>query len=199
MDTPTIAEYYRETKPMKRMELLERSIAQNEEPEANAIRRALWDIRYSKPSGADPDSRADGFLGLWMNLEFSKNSAGKLFGGSRTARTVRKEMEKLRIPEYARGSELQKELLYRELCHLVRTYMHLCKTDRSYNTAFAGLIHMKEENSRLKLKNDIFETAVELPKQLRMEEELGMLTRAAAEVFEEFFPGEGGLPMERRK
>ncbi|MBQ8306608.1 MAG: hypothetical protein IJX90_10385 [Blautia sp.] len=199
MDTPTIAEYYRETKPMKRLELLEKSIAENEDPEGNAIRKELWDIRYSKASNAEPGSRADGFLGLWMNMEFNKNNAGKLFGAGRAARGIRREMERLRIPEFLNGSEVQKELIYREICHMIRTYMHLCKTDRSYNTAFAGLIHIKEENSRLKLKNDIFETAVELPKQLKMEEELAVVTRAAAEVFEEYFPGEGGLPTERRK
>ena len=45
MDTPTIAQYYREQDPMKRLELLNQSIEAGEEPEANEIRKELWECR----------------------------------------------------------------------------------------------------------------------------------------------------------
>lgn len=47
MDTPTIAKYYREKEPMERLKLLEQSIAAEEDPEGNKIRKELWEIRYS--------------------------------------------------------------------------------------------------------------------------------------------------------
>ena len=53
MDTPTIAKYYREKDPMERLKLLEQSIAAGEDTEGNAIRKELWDIRYSAVSEMD--------------------------------------------------------------------------------------------------------------------------------------------------
>ena len=67
MDTPTIAKYYREKDPMERLKLLEQSIAAGEEPEENRIRKELWEIRYSDKAETG-DTRADGYLGLWMSL-----------------------------------------------------------------------------------------------------------------------------------
>ena len=42
MDTPTIAEYYREADPRKRKALLEQALASGEDMEANGIRREIW-------------------------------------------------------------------------------------------------------------------------------------------------------------
>ena len=46
MDTPTIAQYYRETDPAKRKELLEQAIAEEGATEENQARREIWDARY---------------------------------------------------------------------------------------------------------------------------------------------------------
>ena len=51
------------------------------------------------------------------------------------------------------------------------------------------------ENSSIEsVSNDIYETTVKVPRNLGMEEELALLTKAARKVFEDYFPGEGGLP-----
>ena len=44
MDTPIIAQYYRETEPEKRKELLEQAIASGEDQEANKHCRRLSEI-----------------------------------------------------------------------------------------------------------------------------------------------------------
>ena len=72
--------------------------------------------------------------------------------------------------------------------------MDLCATDKSYNTIICGIVTMSQESAKAKLQKDIYETAVRLPKELKMEEELGLITRAAREIYEVQFPGEGGLP-----
>lgn len=79
MDTPIITLYYRESDPMKRKMFLDQSIAAGEEEEANAIRKELWEIRYGGKSEV-PDTPADGYLALWMALEFNKNASSRLFG-----------------------------------------------------------------------------------------------------------------------
>ena len=46
MDTPIIAQYYRETEPKKRKQLLDQAIASGEDQEANEIRREIYEARY---------------------------------------------------------------------------------------------------------------------------------------------------------
>ena len=192
MDTPTIAKYYREKEPMERLKLLEQSIAAEEDPEGNKIRMELWEIRYSDKSEAG-DTRADGYLGLWMTMEFNRNSGSRFFGTRSAKKEIGKYLTKLKFQEIQEKGGLYEELLYRECCHMVLVYMDLCQTDKSYNTTLCGLIHIKEDSAKSKLQRDIRETAVDLPGTLGMESELGIITRAAREIYRQYYPNEGNI------
>ena len=193
MDTPTIAAYYREADPMKRKQLLDQSEAAGEEPEANKIRREIWEARYHEKG--ENGSLADGFLKLWMAMEFNRNSGNRWFTGSRGARKeIGKELAAVKFHEIRQKSELHEQLLYRECCHLVDLYMNLCSHDKSYNTIICGIITISKDSAKAKLQKDIYETAVRLPGELNMQEELGLITKAARVIYEIQFPGEGGLP-----
>ena len=192
MDTPTIAKYYREKEPMERQKLLEQSIAAEEDPEGNKIRKELWEIRYSDKSEAG-DTRADGYLGLWMTMEFNRNSGSRFFGTRSAKKEIGKYLTKLKFQEIQEKGGLYQELLYRECCHMVLVYMDLCQTDKSYNTTLCGLIHIKEDSAKSKLQRDIRETAVDLPGTLGMESELGIITRAAREIYRQYYPNEGNI------
>lgn len=190
MDTPTIAEYYREADPKKRRNLLEQEIEAGTDPEANQIRKEIWEARYSE---MDEATMADGYLRFWMAMEFNRKAANKWFGVKGAVKEIRKELNSVKFQELQQKSDLHRELLYRECCHLVRLYIDLCKTDRSYNSMLAGIITIKKEDVTAKIKRDIYETAVCLPRDLGMEEELSLLTKAAREIYELYFPGEGGM------
>ena len=191
MDTPTLAAYYREPDPMKRKTLLEQSIEAGEEPEANEIRQELWKLRYHVENG----TMADGFLKFWMTLEFNRNAGNKWFGGAKSARKeIQQELDRIKFKELMEKSELHRELYYRELCHLVRLYIELCEKDRSYNSILCGIMTMNKDKAKTKLQADVYETAISLPEQVGMKEELAPLIRAAREMYELHYPGEGGLP-----
>ena len=192
MDTPTIAKYYREKEPMERLKLLEQSIAAEEDPEGNKIRKELWEIRYSDKSEVG-DTRADGYLGLWMTMEFNRNSGSRFFGTRGAKKEIGKYLTKLKFQEIQEKGGLYEELLYRECCHMVLVYMDLCQTDKSYNTTLCGLVHIKEDRAKSKLQRDIKETAVDLPGALGMEAELGIITRAAREIYRQYYPNEGNI------
>ena len=192
MDTPTIAKYYREKEPMERLKLLEQSIAAEEDPEGNKIRKELWEIRYSDKSEAG-DTRADGYLGLWMTMEFNRNSGSRFFGTRSAKKEIGKYLTKLKFQEIQEKGGLYEELLYRECCHMVKTYMELCEKDKAYNTILCGIVHISEKSAKSKIQNDIYTTAIAFPEEINMQEELEMITRAAREVYEAHFPGEGGL------
>ena len=192
-DTPTIARYDREYDPMNRKLFLDQSIAAGEDDEANAVRKELWEIRYGGPSELGPDTRADGYLALWMAMEYSKDTAGKLFGMKRARKEINKNLDRLKFKELQEKSEPHRELLYRECCHMVKTYMELCEKDKTYNTTLFGIVPINEKNAKSKLQGDIYHTAVKLPEEINMQQELGIITRAAREAYEDHFPGEGGL------
>ena len=94
MDTPIIAQYYRETEPEKRKELLEQAIASGEDQEANKIRKEIWEARYKGTT--NEGGIADGYLKFWMALEFNRNAGHKVFGSGRAQKEIRKEQCTLR-------------------------------------------------------------------------------------------------------
>ncbi|MDO5135531.1 MAG: hypothetical protein Q4D55_05710 [Eubacteriales bacterium] len=193
MDTPTIAQYYREHDPMKRKALLDRSMEEGDSPQEDQIRRELWELRYKEPSQVEKNNRADGFLALWMEMEFNKDAGHRLFGGQGARKNLNRRLKNLKFDEFQEKGGLYQELLYRECCHLVKLYMELCETDRSYGSALCGLINIGQDKLKDKIQSDVYNTAVVLPQALGMEEELGILTRAAREMYELHYPGEGGI------
>ena len=192
-DTPIIALYYREHDPMKRKMFLDQSIAAGEDEEANAVRKELWELRYGEPSEAGSGTRADGYLELWMAMEYSKDTAGFLFGLKRVRKKKKKNQTKQKFREMQEKSDLHRELLYRECCHMVKTYMELCEKDKTYNTTLCGIVPISEKSAKSKLQKDVYTTAIVFPEEINMQEELEMITKAAREAYEAHFPGEGGL------
>ena len=189
MDTPTIAAYYREYDPMERLKLLEQSIQAGEEPEKNEIRKELWEIRYSDiPKNGE--QRADGFFILWMAMEYNKNPGKRLFGVKSARKELGRHLEKLQFAGLCAKGSLYQELLYRECCHLVRSYMDISMHDRNYNSTLFGIMTMSKDRSHEKLANDIYETAIALPREVNMEEELAFIIKAAREVYTEQFSSE---------
>lgn len=188
MDTPIIAQYYRETEPEKRKELLEQAIASGEDQEANKIRKEIWEARYKGTT--NEGGIADGYLKFWMALEFNRNAGHKVFGSGRAQKEIRKELDDIKFREIRAKSALHEELLHRECQHLVRFYMDLCEKDKNYNSVLCGLITIKKDSAKAKLQRDIYETAILLPQEIGLEEDLDLLTKAAREMYELQFPGE---------
>ena len=98
MDTPIIAQYYRETEPEKRKELLEQAIASGEDQEANKIRKEIWEARYKGTT--NEGGIADGYLKFWMALEFNRNAGHKVFGSGRAQKEIRKELDDVKSVSY---------------------------------------------------------------------------------------------------
>ncbi len=196
VESPIITRYYKEPDPVKRKRILQEAISTGEgDARENEIRKEIWKLRYQGKSQAKKDTPADGFLALWMALEFNRNTSRGFFGADirRACKEIRGHLERLKFKEYQEKGGIESEIFYKEVCHMVRIYIELCATDHSYNATIFGMFRMGAEQSKNKLQADIRDVAFRLPKTLGLEEELAIVTKAAAEVFEEAFPYEGGL------
>ena len=80
-------------------------------------------------------------------MEYSKDTAGKLFGVKRARKEIEKNLDRLKFKEIQEKSDLHRELLYRECCHMVKTYMELCEKDKTYNTTLFGIVPIKDRKS----------------------------------------------------
>lgn len=190
MDTPMIEKYYKEHDPMKRKALLGKAQEEGDDPKANEIRKELWEIRYQDPSELGDTTRADGYLALWMAMEFNRNASSRFFGWKSAQKDIMKKLKKLKLEETAGKSPLHRELVYKEWLHMVRLYLDLCRTDKSYNTTVFGIVPISDDARIKKIRRDIYETAIALPEELKMQKELQMITDAAREIYAEEFPEE---------
>lgn len=192
MDTPIIAQYYKETDPSKRKALLDQAIASGEDAEANAVRKEILDARYK--TVMSDGTVADGYLKFWMALEFNRNAGHKIFGAGRAQKEILRELDDVKFRELRAKSPLHEELLYKECMHLVKLYIDLCERDKNYNSVLCGLVTIKKDNAIAKLQKDLYETAICLPQEIGLNKDLDLLTKATREVYELQFPGEGGMP-----
>ena len=95
--------------------------------------------------------------------------------------------------EMQEKSYLHRELLYRDCCLMVKTFMDLCDKDKTYFSSLCGIVPISEKSAKSKLQKDVYTTAIVFPEEINMQEELEMITKAAREAYEAHFPGEGGL------
>ena len=193
-DTPIIALYYREHDPMKRKMFLDQSIAAGEDEVANAVRKELWELRYGEPSEAVSGTRADGYLALWMAMEYSKDTAGKLFGLKRARKEIEKNLARLKFRENAgKRANFTGNCFTENAAIWLRLIWNFVRRTRHIILPCAELFLSVRKSAKSKLQKDVYTTAIVFPEEINMQEELEMITRAAREAYEAHFPGEGGL------
>lgn len=194
MNTPLITEFYKVTKPQKRREILEKSIQAGEDPQKNAIRLELISLRYPKQKNGRTKEPVDALLRVWMYIEFNKKNSRSRMHAANARKEIRKNMDEIQFQQILKKSGLHRELLYAEVCHMLKLYMNLCETDKSYRNTFFGLLTMSDEAFREKLRADVYETAVLVPRRLEMQEELQIFEDALRDVYCREFPDEDPLP-----
>ena len=177
--------YYMETNPLRREELLKARL-EEDDSEENQIRYQLWQSRYNGPgkkkAGADYYMRA--LLSMGAFVEKKSSFLGK--------KTYQKGVRMLRDtfcldllkekPQYA--------YLWRdEFVHLWSIYIEACRDDRNYSSIMLGVGRMSQGSLVSKIKHDIHQKSVILPEELGLSEELIQFRQAAREAFSYYYPG----------
>ncbi len=157
-------EYYRETDPVKRKEILDELVAAPGHEQQLAQIRALFPIRYeaNRQGGYN-----DLFIGCMLTLrDIAYNSGGSL----RKKQNTEKIRETVHTLCLDRGDEFSKDILYRELYNLVTDYVDSCYEDHQYNSVVFGLGWMRSDALLNKVRNDLTLIAEQIPEYLGEQE-----------------------------
>lgn len=79
-DRRELRDYYVESSPARRRQILNVAMETQSDPEADEIRLQIWKLRYAKARENGKSGRADGYLKLWMDLRYlAENPPGRFF------------------------------------------------------------------------------------------------------------------------
>lgn len=178
--------YYMEMDRDERKKLLEKAIEEEGRTEENLWRERLWESRYTAVD-REPDG-IDHFVRGYINLFYVAKSLKSVLRKKGNIKDMEQIRKDLCLDLQYEGSEIAEKVLYREYCHLIRLYLQLCMSDRSYSTTFMGLMSFNEDRMLDKMASDICKTAFVTPKRMGMEEVFEIFTQAALNVYKELFP-----------
>ncbi len=188
-----VEQFVRELDRDERKKILEKAVAEEGMDPANELRTKILEARYLEKNGMDIDV----FIRGWMEMSFISNISKGSFG----KKQVKKELDAVRkdwqFAEAAAYGETGAEVLYQELCNMVRLFVQLCQKDRAYGSVIFGLGHMKEKSLIGKIARDIYRVAFQIPRDAGVEEEFEPLSRAASEVYCEIFDKQKDLLLDK--
>lgn len=169
-------EYYKETDPIKREEILGTLSADACSPEQQRQLRALFDLRYASNGKGGYNDR---FLGAWMELKIViENRIGGL-AKRRIARQVSSALQTLCLN---RTEEFDRDILYREMCHLVSLYIYACSTDTNYGSLLWGMGKISEEKLQSKLTADLKQLKETIPQYAADTDNFDILKNAITDI-----------------
>ena len=178
-----IEDYYSLTEPGDRRKILEDMLADNIK-EAPAIKQ-LFDMRYAEQKkGQEP--YADLFLKLWMDMWMRSRSTSTGFGQKKNRKEISKQIVSIGLSSFRNESEENREILYYEMCHLVRLFIYLCEKDRMYTHVFQGFVSIPKERLKEKVSEDVRATGINFMDETGLSEDLPELRKASEDILNEF-------------
>lgn len=192
MDNTWVAQFYEETDPVKRMEMLEAhgedaageeaSEEASEEARRNACRKELWVVRYGKRR-----PRKDEFVGGFVELKGMAEATTIDIGGMRRKQAA-KILSTLGLSAVRLQDELYKEVLLAELQNAFKRYFEVSRGGRGFTSLVFGMGQLSDEGVAKKLAEQVSIIAFKAPRMLRMEKEFALLKEAALLAFREEYP-----------
>ena len=171
MDNAWIIAFYKETDPVKRLELLKANTGDGES-EKDKYRKQLWIARYGKRTPVK-----DEFMRCLMEMKYLAEGTTVDLGGKR-----RKQGAKI-----AATLGLSESLL-QELQNVFLKFIEVSRGGRAFTSLVFGMGQMSEEGVTKKIAQQISMIAFRAPHLLHMEKEFALLQEAALEAFRQVYP-----------
>lgn len=184
-DRRELRDYYVESSPARRRQILNVAMETQSDPEADEIRLQIWNLRYAKARENRKSGRADGYLKLWMDLRYLAENPPGRFSVKKTQKRLERELEELGFFQFYDQSEQSRMLLFQECLHTARLYVKLCFSDRNYTSMILGMMPMKEGRVQDKVSKDLKKLYEDLPKVVEIPKPLELMLSAAKEAEKE--------------
>lgn len=184
-DRRELRDYYVESSPARRRQILNVAMETQSDPEADEIRLQIWNLRYAKARENGKSGRADGYLKLWMDLRYLAENPPGRFSVKKTQKRLERELEELGFFQFYDQSEQSRMLLFQECLHTARLYVKLCFSDRNYTSMILGMMPMKEGRVQDKVSKDLKKLYEDLPKVVEIPKSLELMLSAAKEAEKE--------------
>lgn len=184
-DRRELRDYYTESSPARRRQILDAAMETQSDPEADEIRLQIWNLRYAKARENGKSGRADGYLKLWMDLRYLAENPPGRFSVKKTQKRLERELEELGFFQFYDQGDQSRTLLFQECLHTARLYVKLCFSDRNYTSMILGMMPMKEGRVQDKVSKDLKKLYEDLPKVLEIPKPLELMLSAAKEAEKE--------------
>ena len=181
-DRRELRDYYVESSPARRRQILNVAMETQSDPEADEIRLQIWKLRYAKARENGKSGRADGYLKLWMDLRYLAENPPGRFSVKKTQKRLERELEELGFFQFYDQSEQSRMLLFQECLHTARLYVKLCFSDRNYTSMILGMMPMKEGRVQDKVSKDLKKLYEDLPKVVEIPKPLDVYKRQAVTI-----------------
>ena len=174
MDNAWRIAFYKETDPVKRLELLKANTGDGES-EKDKYRKQLWIARYGKRTPVK-----DEFMRCLMEMKYlAEGTTVDL--GAKIAAT-------LGLSESLLQEKVYKEILLQELQNVFLKFIEVSRGGRAFTSLVFGMGQMSEEGVTKKIAQQISMIAFRAPHLLHMEKEFALLQEAALEAFRQVYP-----------
>ena len=183
-----VERYYREVKKEERKRILEQGIEEDGMTLENELRKKLWEIRYGQREKETME--IDHYIRGWMSMYYLRRACRSLFKKKNLQKSKEEISKDWGIDVVQEYGEVGERVFYRELCNMTRLYLTLCAEDRTYSSVLLGLGRMKNSSLIIKMAREVCTLAYDIPRQVNMEEEFRIFTKAATDKFYEMYPGD---------
>ena len=171
MDNAWIIAFYKETDPVKRLELLKANTGDGES-EKDKYRKQLWIARYGKRTPV---------------MKYLAEGTTVDLGGKRRKQGA-KIAATLGLSESLLQEKVYKEILLQELQNVFLKFIEVSRGGRAFTSLVFGMGQMSEEGVTKKIAQQISMIAFHAPHLLHMEKEFALLQEAALEAFRQVYP-----------
>ena len=181
VDSSNVDRFYKETDPVKRLELLKENTGAGESEE-DKYRKQLWIARYGKRTPVK-----DEFIRCLMEMKYLAEGTTVDLGGKRRKQGA-KIAATLGLSESLLQEKVYKEILLQELQNVFLKFIEVSRGGRAFTSLVFGMGQMSEEGVTKKIAQQISMIAFHAPHLLHMEKEFALLQEAALGAFRQVYP-----------
>lgn len=174
-------EYYEETDPEQRKQLLTEGCGMEPDDGLNALRRSLWNLRYTDPK--DAGHRIDQMLWQCVNFLCIYKMSRPSFMRTNGQKEIRSAMSTMGFKQAAACGEADSRELYREFRNAAHRYFSVSSNGKAYRKKIFGIVSMSSAESMEKLARDAWRLSEGVKQRFHLEQELELFSQAVKDEF----------------